>query len=262
MVSQALVPAKKFAAVDRCIYCGATGDALTNEHIIPFFLGGRLVLPRASCRDCEKITKKFEGKCARKMLGKFSIRTGLPTQNPKKRPATLPIEELDASGLGREKQIPVIDYPRFLMMPVFPLPSLIAMHNDRTDGYAWVSMNKADFLKVRSTHAKSGRAKLDIPVQEFMRMLAKIGHAFAAAELGSEFFSKWTPLLCDYIKAGIGDVRDFVGNDRGKLSSTNLLNNVTLHTAANNNFEYLVASVRIFGNLDAPQYLVVVAQRP
>lgn len=42
---------KIYQPVNVCIYCGGTG-ALSDEHIIPFGLGGRWVLPKASCAEC------------------------------------------------------------------------------------------------------------------------------------------------------------------------------------------------------------------
>ena len=62
-----------YPPVGRCIYCGAT-DELTDEHIIPFSLGGVLILDKASCngtKGCNKKTHKFEGVVARQIFGKF-----------------------------------------------------------------------------------------------------------------------------------------------------------------------------------------------
>src|SRR4051794_27690090 len=58
-----MLRARTYPAVGRCIYCDAQlGDAvLTTEHIIPESLGGMLVLPEASCTDCQKFTSAFEG---------------------------------------------------------------------------------------------------------------------------------------------------------------------------------------------------------
>gem|GEM_PF-1646012 len=58
--------AKSYRPVGRCIYCGSpewsAGQVrkLGDEHIIPEGLGGKLLLPEASCKDCEGLTSKFE----------------------------------------------------------------------------------------------------------------------------------------------------------------------------------------------------------
>ncbi len=56
MVKQVGVPTKIYQPVGRCIFCGSEKGTMDDEHIIPFFLGGRLVLPNASCKDCAKKT--------------------------------------------------------------------------------------------------------------------------------------------------------------------------------------------------------------
>jgi hypothetical protein len=47
-----------------CIYCGS-GDNLTDEHVLPFGLGGNLVLPKASRKRYAAITPAFEGRVQR-----------------------------------------------------------------------------------------------------------------------------------------------------------------------------------------------------
>jgi 5-methylcytosine-specific restriction endonuclease McrA len=47
-----------------CIYCGRT-DGLTEEHVVPFALGGNLIIPDASCPSCRDMTSAFETKVLR-----------------------------------------------------------------------------------------------------------------------------------------------------------------------------------------------------
>jgi 5-methylcytosine-specific restriction endonuclease McrA len=56
---QFTAPNDKYSNVNRCIYCG-TLENLTDEHIIPYGLGGRSILPKASCSECSNITTNFE----------------------------------------------------------------------------------------------------------------------------------------------------------------------------------------------------------
>jgi len=42
----------------RCLYCGAATESLIDEHAIPHGLGGHLILPKASCTACQKITSR------------------------------------------------------------------------------------------------------------------------------------------------------------------------------------------------------------
>jgi hypothetical protein len=51
---------KKYPPVGACIYCGTKEPPLTEEHIIPFAIGDKILLPAASCHKCCDTTKKFE----------------------------------------------------------------------------------------------------------------------------------------------------------------------------------------------------------
>ena len=48
-----------------CIYRGVRDELLTDEHIVPYSLGGSHVIRRASCLGCADMTKKFEQKVDR-----------------------------------------------------------------------------------------------------------------------------------------------------------------------------------------------------
>jgi 5-methylcytosine-specific restriction endonuclease McrA len=59
----------KYPPKSHCIYCGKNGVPLTDEHIVPFSLGGQHILQNASCLECADITKKFEQDVARELWG-------------------------------------------------------------------------------------------------------------------------------------------------------------------------------------------------
>ncbi len=63
-----------------CIYCLKTNCELSDEHVVPFSLGGDVLLPKASCSKCATITSQFELQVARKILGSYRTRTGAPTR--------------------------------------------------------------------------------------------------------------------------------------------------------------------------------------
>lgn len=71
------VPTYRYRAAGKCIYCGCT-EQLTDEHIVPFALGGNLVLPTASCVACADRTKKYEQRTLRATLGNVRIRHNFP----------------------------------------------------------------------------------------------------------------------------------------------------------------------------------------
>src|SRR4051794_2543668 len=76
-----------YPPVGRCIYCGETKLPrgvlrFGNEHIIPLALGGNLVLPEASCRECEKIiNREIENPILRQEWGHLRTRRDFPSRN-------------------------------------------------------------------------------------------------------------------------------------------------------------------------------------
>ena len=89
------------------------------------------------------------------------------------------------------------------------------------------------------------------------RMLAKIGHSFAVAELGER---KFRPLLCDLIRKGeiaalnlIGGAPEWQGQRKSKA-----LHEIGLGYQHHNGKTYVVAKIRLFAAHDGPAYYVVV----
>jgi hypothetical protein len=82
---------RTYPAVAECVYCGETRYArdsprsLATEHIIPDALNGRLLLPQASCRECERNINRAETFVLRGCLLACRAHLGLKfsSQNPK-----------------------------------------------------------------------------------------------------------------------------------------------------------------------------------
>jgi HNH endonuclease len=74
-----------FKSKGACIYCGMTDVKLTDEHIVPYSLGGSHVLRDASCVRCANITKKFEQRVARDLWGDARISFNAPTRRKRER---------------------------------------------------------------------------------------------------------------------------------------------------------------------------------
>lgn len=112
------------APVGKCIYCNQTED-LTDEHVVPFALGGRLVLPDASCKKCAKITSAFEAKVLRGFMLEARAVGKFPTRRPKERPTTIPL----TIGTGEHAQLielGLADAPGFLHLPLLTPAAYLA----------------------------------------------------------------------------------------------------------------------------------------
>ena len=86
------VRSKRLPGYGRCIYCGSDGgkEGLRDEHVIPFALGGRIVIEGGSCRDCARKIAPVDTHLGRSVYGEHRIHVDAPTRNPKQRPSRLP----------------------------------------------------------------------------------------------------------------------------------------------------------------------------
>src|SRR5438045_2287022 len=107
--------------LDKCIYCGST-EKLTDEHIIPFGLGGPWVLADASCPECCKITSRFELNVLRNFWDPARAALGMPTRRKhRNRKFRIILErnnvtetEIDPAQFGVPLMFPHFEAPAYL----------------------------------------------------------------------------------------------------------------------------------------------------
>jgi hypothetical protein len=253
-----------YPPVGHCIYCMADDVELTKEHIVAYGLGGNLVLPKSSCKDCAKVTGTIiEQSCLRKTFRHNRNRYGLPTRNPKERDRTftitigeepntwtkeLPIEELPLSSWA----LPTYGWPGLLLQTVAPkdCPPARVQAN--------IGQEDAQRLLVHGHGLHPvGMTAAQFDVRLFERMLAKIGHAFAYAELGAAGFE---PCLQKLILEGHSHQTFWIGEDKSdvRIADDTLYDLRLLNMVCSNGARFLTVRIRIFGWLATPAYMVVV----
>ncbi|MFZ3122675.1 MAG: HNH endonuclease [Thermodesulfovibrionales bacterium] len=261
-------PAKTYDAVGRCIYCGSTNN-LSDEHIIPFAFGGRMVLPKSSCNICAGLSSAFEHTCLRTMFGPLRMLYDLPSRRKKKRPATLPLKVKHKPG-DNWTEVPVRreDYPFLVMFPYFLMPDLLSGHKTLGNRGAvterlWIRGASAshgffdhmdDLIAELGVHSVMPEAKAH--VKEFCLMLAKIAHSYAVAELGNQ---KFKPLLLELIlQKNLSNRADFIGGlDYDEPPSGNL-HELSIEKHPCNRSDLVVVRIRFLSKLATPTYYVVV----
>lgn len=280
MTQQSLL--KSYPAIGKCIYCGATeyrrGSTrkLGDEHIVPEGLGGRAVLPEASCEDCERKINGFEQpiirgtyQVARKQMGVRSKKRGKP--KPEKR------VNVRIKTLGEEKilPIPVQDYPGLIVTLTFQEPRILSRKDkspEKISGGVAVAM--LPFFGERLNAALGmpitmfpGTISID-PIRhdadatKLARFVAKIAHAYAVAELGADTFQPYLqPLI-------LGQAQDFLSHYIGgtydeKLAPTSQTFDLALEIRRDAvGEEHWVCSVRLYSHFSGmPRYLAVVGKR-
>lgn len=107
-----------YPPLGECMYCGAK-DKLSDEHIIPYAMYGKLVFPQSSCDDCAVITSKIERKVLRGFTFDARVVGNFPSRRKMDRPTKLKAKLLTADDSVVEKEIGVSEMPAFLTLPTF-----------------------------------------------------------------------------------------------------------------------------------------------
>ena len=100
-----------------------------------------------------------------------------------------------------------------------------------------------------------------INILEFSRMLAKIAHSYAIAELGIDAFQ---PLLLDLILGKTNTSAYLVGGDVSAPPSPEaepVLHHVYLQNCMRDGVEYILVAIQLFSFMGMPRYHVVVGKK-
>lgn len=260
-----------------CVYCGSDKfEALSREHVVPFSLGGTLVIQKASCPDCAEITKEFEQTCARTIFGPLRLLLGLPSRHKKERPEEMrTVFEID--GQKHERFVKTEDNPAVrIPLPEFNFPGafLGSPPAESFGAHKWRNMSfSAKDAGARVRRALAVLPDIDVnvgvwppypdpfPIIPFARMLAKIAHCYAVHEFGPKAFE---PLLPDYILGNNKHLPFVVGsNPEVPPSIATPESNKGLHrfTAIRTDGDQLFGvSIHLLSPLKMPAYCVVIGR--
>jgi hypothetical protein len=242
-----------YGPVGHCIYCGASP---------PPRLGGEHILLESSCIACGDVTGRFEQLVLRGGLRGIKERLGFASRT-KGRPKALPL--FIGEGAGTRFDVPVEDYPATVVLPHIVGPTLAPFPGAATSQkIPWGYIPPTDIGKLATTYGLTQFSPSSIDTFAFARMLAKIAHSFAVAQLGSESFVPFLPTFilsndnCDFrLFMGTMELRPQLpaeiptdGNHLGLLADEDA-----------GGQEYITAIIQLFRSFDAPFYRVVIGQR-
>ena len=200
--------------VGRCIYCGDITENLGVEHIFPEGLGGKLLLPKATCPCGPKRTHGFEGEAISKHFNQARKKLGIKGKNRKRPPneALLsiwnPMSDQDIIGdkFDLPHYIDPIDHPSMMVVPrLFPLKMLgeRILWNMGPTGEAitfdWWQIGSFDL---------SFAMRFSFTIDPLVRLLAKIAHAIAVSHYGYDSFGH---TLIPIIDGDLSKYSDFIG---------------------------------------------------
>jgi hypothetical protein len=262
---------KRYAAVGRCIYCRSDSkDAdLSDEHIIPLGLDGKLILPRSSCSMCRDITSATELVVLRGLLGESRAQLGIRSKRSKKRnrktQETFMVGIIE-NGKRVYREVHFSKLPTLMVMYVFEPPGILrgASPSETKVSFRLVFRSISPGASERAINL-GGNVERATPADfsAFCKMLAKIAHAYAVAEYGAESF---VPFLTDMIRLDsaidpfysyyIGGLSDnsFTVSDGGALHKMD--HSIVSHEGT----DYLSVRIQLFAQLEMPVYQVIVGK--
>jgi hypothetical protein len=248
----------KFPSKGVCIYCGATGVKLTDEHILPLSLGGGHVIADASCLACADVTKRFEQDVARELWGDARISYNAPSRRKKQRKTHIVLTDPD--NPGRTVKVPYGECPAPMVFYRMDRAGLLQGVPESLDiSSAWKLEALSHYEKNKAFEAKYGMkltARFRHVPESFARLLAKVGYGQILTSLDPDDFS---PLCVPYIMGQRKNLSYIVG---GKLTSDPPDSGLgyVLKTAAFGMRDriMLIAELRLYADNHVPTYHVVV----
>lgn len=251
-----------YSPAKHCIYCNTQTGPLTREHIIPYSLGGNIVLPKASCAEHAALTSELEREVARDTYGVHRAHEGAPSRRKGRHElvlnSTVEVEGVDNYGRPATASVRVGDLPKLPMVVILNPPKILSgTVPDAEGGFSLEcapdsrdpAFNK---LMTRLGWSKISANSAPIRVLTFLRVLAKIGHAFACAEIGSTSFA---PTLLPLILGNDSDGLDYVGGFSPAQEQSNVP--LLLREEDHQGKKLLIAEISLLFLPKLPRYQVV-----
>jgi hypothetical protein len=183
-----------------CIYCGSTNN-LSDEHVLPYGLGGDLILRKASCSVCAKETCKLEQRLLRGHWWPYRQFLGLPSRRKGEQIPDLKVTVKKLNGIDTFAMLPMVKHS-IAMIFEFDPPSILEGRKriDTPCAPRMYMKYLSDFPSSVSIdgvpYKLQADEKLEIPINfdasDLCRFLAKVAHGYAISRRGinscSQFF--------------------------------------------------------------------------
>lgn len=255
--------------IETCIYCG-TAAALEDEHVVPFGLGGRQVLKRASCRTCATETGRLEQRLLRGQWWPYRQALGVVTRS-RNYPKYRPVEVVPLAGEKRSAQVLSEDVPVVLFF-AFDAPSILEGKVRPETPFARHALIKQ--IKQGPERVLEGGVmrsllpweKIEYPINfdshDVIRFVAKVAHAFAILQRGPKACEEYflPPIILGKTEGAL----TYVGGCSTELLKPELPGSALHATFERSVDDFLVVNVQLFRDTGAPPpiYEAVVGRLP
>jgi HNH endonuclease len=176
--------------IGSCIYCGEK-NGLSDEHIIPYGLGGNQVLKKASCKSCADITSNLEGRLLRGQWRPYRKILGI--QSRRNYPNYLPAHLVQLYAPKIPIQVKSDDYPLVIFFD-FDIPSVLIGKERPEPPFAKVVGAKiirpypSRVLDNGAIRQLRSGEKIEYPMSfessDVLRLVAKIAHGISIYQNG------------------------------------------------------------------------------
>lgn len=261
------MPNHLYPPIGKCIYCGETRlpvgvSRFGDEHIIPYALGGNLILQEASCKKCEKIiNREIETPICSHEWGYLRAKREFPTRKKKERQAKthVIVQSVDGSPM----RIPLADFSAPVTMYKFGEARILSGLGPGADDLRWtivVLTNRGEEMEMqRKYQSWDKRHGLKPQPYPFARLLAKIAYGYVVAEYGLGAFA---PLVTDIILGRSDDYFYTVGGSwdiAPAIPGGDHVTNITVRGVGWNR-ALIIVDIRLFSAVETPSYHVVVGE--
>ncbi len=196
----------------------------------------------------------------------------LPTRRPKRRPKKLPLKvklipDAEWSFIDVDQEV----YPFLVLFPVLQMPdelSGLTTNGERGAAVKCLWIRGASFRDGIVPHLQALAAELKVAAieptatfraPEFFRMLAKIAHAFAVAEMGLDSFRPFlTPMIRD---AETSNSVQYIGGLPDSEPAAAGLHEVSFGSRPYHHPDTVAVRIRLLAALETPTYYVAVGRR-
>jgi hypothetical protein len=152
-----------------------------------------------------------------------------------------------------------MEFPFVFLAYKFELPGVVVGRDPNNDIKIEVlaRIDEKEFRKF-APDDKQGFRIAPMDVDSYCRMLAKIAHAYAIAELGSYSFR---PVLGDFIRGKpLTQAWHWIGSDTAVPPPEQCLHDIQWHVPTINGVNYVMVSIRLFSFIGSPRYHIIVGE--
>jgi hypothetical protein len=266
---------RKISTFGECVYCATPANEakLTDEHIVPFSLGGTAILQSASCDACSKITSQLELHLARTIFGHYRIHANVATRNRRERPTLLPTTIKVGDSPAQHMELPIADHPYFTLLPVWKAPGMLTDASPTADfgteemhRYEFVPAHFRKLLSLNENDTFNFQLPIKLDQNQFSRALAKIAYCTAICRYGLTGFER--TMITEFIRGKYPFAQFLVGSTTEAVAPPmpNMDHAIGLTEVPISGRNTVVAFVRLFARTGTtahgmPYYTVVVGTR-